>query len=578
MSNQIENRQFKWSSLIFTTLFFCYFSVALQLVIFCTGHTNVNGLRDAFIYSLIWLVPILFFPNYTRKIATVFGIIVGGLSLIPVLYFTIYGQEFSQSVFFIMAESNFAESKEYILQYMSLKIVIILIIYIAIGVFLWTRVKPIYLKNPIKYSISLLILLYALAPLGISYFIKQSDVNKTVRHLATRMETTVPWQLFHSYNEYRRQLLAMESILAKYDSLPPLANLKDSNGDSPRTLVLVIGESTTHNRMGLYDYPRDTTPEMERFRRENPNNLVIFNDVVSPRPYTIEVLQQALTFADEKHPDLNLEQPSLMHLMKQAGYKTFWITNQQTMTKRNTMLTMFSKQTDKQYYMNNDRNQSARQYDTNVFDPFKEVLADPAEKKFIVIHLLGTHMKYEFRYPTEEKYNRFNDASGIPAAVATNLDDNKLSTYNSYDNAVAFNDYVTTQLFTMFKNSHDNGFMLYFSDHGEDVYETPPHNILGRNEKAPTKTMYTVPFILWQSPEWLKAHPDNHALYQDKSYSERKYSTQDLIHTWSDLAGLSYDLYDPTKSIINQNYQERTRWIGDPYDKSGLIDYDKLKR
>ncbi|MFO6427989.1 hypothetical protein ACLBOM_34695 [Escherichia coli] len=30
-----------------------------------------------------------------------------------------------------------------------------------------------------------------------------------------------------------------------------------------------------------------------------------------------------------------------MNMMKQAGYKTFWITNQQTMTARNTMLTVF---------------------------------------------------------------------------------------------------------------------------------------------------------------------------------------------------------------------------------------------
>ncbi|WP_442899753.1 hypothetical protein [Gilliamella sp. App4-10] len=38
----------------------------------------------------------------------------------------------------------------------------------------------------------------------------------------------------------------------------------------------------------------------------------------------------------------------------------------------------------------------------------------------------------------------------------------------------------------MFKNSQENGFMLYFSDHGEDVYQTSLHDVLGCNEKAPT--------------------------------------------------------------------------------------------
>jgi hypothetical protein len=78
-----------------------------------------------------------------------------------------------------------------------------------------------------------------------------------------------------------------------------------------------------------------------------------------PRPYTIEALQQVLTFADEENPDLYLKTPSLVSMMKQAGYKTFWITNQQTMTKRNTMLTTFSEQADEQVYLNNNRNQNA---------------------------------------------------------------------------------------------------------------------------------------------------------------------------------------------------------------------------
>lgn len=45
--------------------------------------------------------------------------------------------------------------------------------------------------------------------------------------------------------------------------------------------------------------------------------------MVASRPYTIEVLQQVLTFADQEHPDRFLTDPSLMNLMKQAGYKTF---------------------------------------------------------------------------------------------------------------------------------------------------------------------------------------------------------------------------------------------------------------
>lgn len=566
MQNLKEDQKFSFSSLFLIILFFTYFSSALQLYISLSGHSNFIGLRDSIIYSLIWLIPVLFFPNHTRKIAAIYGIIVGGLSLISLAYFVIYRQEFSQSVFFIMAESNFNESNEYIQQYLSFKLIAVLVVYILVALFLWKQVKPVYVQNKTKWMVSLLIAIYALMPLVISVMVKKTSFEKAGAHLLSRMETTVPWQLMSSYIAYRSQLSNMENILNNLQSLPSLENLTDSNGETPRTLVLIIGESTTRTRMGIYGYNRNTTPMIEQFKKENPN-LSVFNDVVSSRPYTIEILEQALTFADERHPDLYLTQPSLIHLMKQAGYKTFWITNQQTMTKRNTMLTMFSKQTDKQYYMNNDRNQSARQYDDAVIQPFKEVLTDPAKKKFIVIHLLGTHMKYEFRYPKSSEYNLFQDKTGIPF----NIDDDNAKVYNSYDNAISYNDYVITTLFNTFKQSHDNGFMLYFSDHGEEVYQTPPYDVLGRNEKAPTKPMYTIPFILWQSPSWLKTHPNDYQAYVD-----RKFSSQDLIHTWSDLAGLSYNLYQPEKSLVNPNFKPSIRWIGDPYDKKGLVDFDKL--
>ena len=562
------DKNFSWRSLIYAILYFCYFSCTLQLYIALTGHANFIGLRDSLIYSMIWLVPMLFFPNFTKKYATIYGIVVGGLSLISIGYFTIFRQEFSQSVFFVMAESNYNESHEFISQYLSIKLVAVLLIYSFVGGVLWFKVKPVYVKNMTKWLVSIVIMVYALTPLFISIAIKRTSLERATKHLLSRMETTVPWQLLSSYAAYRSQLSNMENILNHLQSLPKFENLKDVNTNTPRTLVLVIGESTTRSRMGIYGYERDTTPLIEQFEKDNPD-FVVFNDVVSSRPYTIEILQQALTLADEQHPDLYLSKPSLIDLMKQAGYKTFWITNQQTMTKRNTMLTMFSKQADEQFYMNNDRNQSSRQYDSSVFEPFKSVLNDPTEKKFIVIHLLGTHMKYELRYPESDEYQRFNDKSGL----AFDLDDDKLDVYNSYDNAIMFNDFVITKLFNLFKASDANGFMLYFSDHGEDVYQTAPHDVLGRNEKAPTRAMYTIPFMLWQSPKWLTNHPNNF-----QSYVNRKFSTQDLIHTWSDLAGLSFDDYQPERSIVNKDFAQPIRWIGDPHNKKGLTDFDKLPK
>lgn len=559
-------RSFSWPALAWVLTYFWYFSSVLQIIILASGYSGTNGLRDSLLYSSLWLIPILLFPGKTRVIAGAIGIVLWAVSACALAYYVIYGQEFSQSVLFVMFETNANEAGEYLSQYFSFKLLFILLAYTAGAIFLWFRLRPVYLSWPWRYGVCTLVLGgLIIYPLANNILIKHRSPTDALSSLGSRMEPAAPWQIVNGYAQYRLQLNHLQGLLDKNRQLPPLANLKDNNGDAPRTLVLVIGESTQRGRMSLYGYGRDTTPELKALRDSDPN-LTVFNNVVTSRPYTIEILQQALTFANEQNPDRYLTQPSLMNMMKQAGYKTFWITNQQTMTARNTMLAVFSKQTDVQYYMNQQRTQSAREYDTNVLAPFKTVLADPAPKKFIIVHLLGTHLKYKYRYP--ENWGKFDgQTTGLP----TGLSEEQQEAYNDYDNANRFNDHVVSTLIKDFKQTSPNGFLLYFSDHGEEVYDTPPHDIQGRNEAQPTRPMYTIPFIVWTSPGWMASHPRDM-----RADADRKYSSAELIHTWSDLAGLSYDGYDPTRSIVNPAFRESTRWIGNPYQKNALRDYDAL--
>ncbi|MBA8061591.1 phosphoethanolamine transferase CptA [Citrobacter freundii] len=557
---------FSWKALGWALLYFWFFSSLLQAIIYFSGYSGSTGLRDSLLFSSLWLIPVFLFPNRIRIIAAVIGVVLWAASLAALSYYVIYGQEFSQSVLYVMFETNANEASEYLSQYFSLKIVFIALAYTAVAILLWTRLRPVHIPSPWRYLVSFA-LLYGLIlhPMTVNTFIKHKPVEQTLNGLAARMEPAAPWQFISGYYQYRQQLTSLNSLLNENNALPPLAHFKDNSGDAPRTLVLVIGESTQRGRMSLYGYPRKTTPELDALHKSDPN-LTVFNNVVTSRPYTIEILQQALTFANEKNPDLYLTQPSLMNMMKQAGYKTFWITNQQTMTARNTMLTVFSKQTDKQFYMNQQRTQSAREYDSNVLAPFKEVLADPAPKKFIIVHLLGTHIKYKFRYPDGQgKFD--NNIDHVPAG----LSNDELEAYNDYDSANVYNDHIIASLINDYKATDPNGFLLYFSDHGEEVYDTPPHKTQGRNEDNPTRHMYTVPFLLWTSEKWQAAHPRDFS--QDV---DRKYSSSELIHTWSDLAGFTYDGFDPTRAITNPQFKETTRWIGNPYKKNALIDYDTL--
>jgi heptose-I-phosphate ethanolaminephosphotransferase len=551
------NKKIDWSGLGRAFLFFWFFSGVTHSLLLFSGATGSVPFRQGVVFSLLWLIPLLLFPKRTRVISAAIGGVLWLFSLINLGYFAVYGQEFSQSVLFIIFESNPAEASEYLGQYFVWWMIPFVVGYSAIAYWLWQRVRRLEMAPGYSRAAVALIVIVLIVPPSLKVMRKGGNVDLAIESIMNRMEPAVPWQFVIGLIKYKDQLAHMQVLLDKSQSIPPIANLVDQHTGKPATIVMVIGESTNRQHMSLYGYARKTSPELEAMR----DQLTVFNQVYASRPYTIEALQQVLTFADQENPNLYLTKPSLMAIMKQAGYKTYWITNQQTLTKRNTMLTNFSEQMDEQVYLNHQRSQNSYSFDGSTLEPFQRILQDGAERKFIVIHLLGTHMRYKYRFPPE--YEKFEGKSGLPAWVT----DEQAPLINEYDNAVLYNDFVLASLIKQLGASKQNSMLMYFSDHGEDVYDWPNHDFIGRNEAKPTPPMYAIPFFLWASEEWKKAD-----LRRFEDYRDRTYQISHLIHTWADLTGLRFDGYDPTKSVINPAFKERPILVGDPGNPQGLID------
>jgi heptose-I-phosphate ethanolaminephosphotransferase len=249
--------------------------------------------------------------------------------------------------------------------------------------------------------------------------------------------------------------------------------------------------------------------------------------------------------------------------MKQAGYRTYWITNQQTQTQRNTLLTTFSKQADEQIYLNNNRSQNSAQYDEVVFRPFEDLLNRSESKKFILIHLIGTHRAYRYRYP--DAFKIFNDDKDLPPWVRKIRHRRE---YNEFDNSVVYNDFVVASLIEQMKKSDQNGYLVYFADHGEEVYDYPNRLFAGRNEAAPTPAMYSVPFLVWRSESWKR----NNRIDVSNDMTHRMYSLSDFFHSWMDMAGIRFSGFDPGKSIISRRYTPGPVLIGNPANPEALVD------
>jgi heptose-I-phosphate ethanolaminephosphotransferase len=563
-SSTRDNSQTPWRAAGRLYLYILYFSLIVQVLLISSGAASAGQLKYVLLYGLLWLVPPLLFPATLRFWVISYGLLFGASSLINLVYFFIYQQDLSQSIFLTLFESNLAEASEYFNAYFHWWMLPAILVYVAVGCWLGNGIRQkIILPATFRFLLLALVTLSFCEPYykywpGFNSPGLNQAMHRSSEKLLDRLSTTSPWQLGISLYRYQRELEQVNNLVAQLADHQLQVTLSDK---TPRqTYVLVIGESTNRQRMELYGYQRETTPELSAQRKQ----LAVFNDVITPRPYTIEALSQILSFANQQERDLVFSQANIVSLMKAAGFETWWITNQQTLTQRNTLLTAFSKMSDHQVYLNNNRTQSNGSFDDVVIAPFIKAISASAAKKFIVVHLLGTHLRYDRRYPSD--YARFDQqtVNHIP------LNAEQQSIYNSYDNAILFNDHVVSSLLTNFQQQNPHGLLLYFSDHGDEVFDE--REFYGRSENDPSTSIYTVPLLFWASSSWKKQHN-----MSDFSVIEnRAYSMESFIHSWCDLAAIEYPRCDPHQSLISTAFAEQPRLIVDPFKPSKLISYDAV--
>lgn len=525
-------------------LFFAWFSVAPQLLVLATGNTGWSGPRDAMLYSLTWLLLPALLPR--RSWAAVFstiGIAMGICALMKVGYFLMFQQEMSQSVFVAILESPPEESKEFMQQFFRWWMLPTGIAFVLPALWAYRRsMKTAPISAKARYIYVALACVLIVKP-----FIPNGFNQDTRNRFGDKFSTTEPWATAQSYIGYLQNLRESNRLQSNMEAVAKNAVIHSTDATDAQTYVLVIGESTNRNRLSLYGYPRDTNPRLQEIRHE----LLVYNDVVANIPYTIESLSSTLTFTPPEKYNEAYRAMNIVTMMKQAGFKTFWITNQQTLTHRNTMLTAFAKLTDEPTFLNNNRRQSANSYDEVVLKPFADALSDSAKRKLIVVHLIGTHFAYEYRYP--EAFNIFSNQKPL-SSFATGEESAQM--YNDYDNAVRYNDSVVRQLIDSYRAKDPYGFLLYFSDHGEEVFDVRDFN--GRDMSKPTIDMYDVPFIVWPAPRWAAQH-DMKAL---ENTVHRPSSLSLFMNGWCTLAAIQYKDCNNTDSIFSAEFVAKPRWVG----------------
>ena len=336
-----------------------------------------------------------------------------------------------------------------------------------------------------------------------------------------------------------------------------------SNFSGQQLLVIAIGESLSKHHMGVYGYPRKTTPHISKDLSKQ--KALLFTDVISGHAYTIASVKKALTF--ESHENENLS-GNIIDILNKAGFTTYWISSQPALNKWSTPVTKIARYANHQWFSTINKieyiNKSNIDYDEILAEKLKDVLKENNAKKAVFVHLTGSHYTYKNRYPDVfDKYKNTPPELSEVYKSASNFKKNTIyNKTNHYDNSVIYNDFVINKMLKLTKNQNiKDSIFLYFSDHGEDVYRKSEFS--GHAESSATKYMFEIPFIIWPS----QAAKKRKEMLKNKHILNRPYQTDNLIHTLLDMADVSHPYFDSTKSIISDSFITGNRIMaGKSYD------------
>ena len=307
----------------------------------------------------------------------------------------------------------------------------------------------------------------------------------------------------------------------------------------PATVVLVVSESINRDNLGLYGYARATTPRLSAQREALAERLIVLRNAWSADPATLPALANLFQFGDPsaKNP------MHLLALARAAGYRVWWIGNQDDMAVEQTHAGLANELR----LINRTPGRSSASPDSEVLQPLRSALADPHPRKLVVVHLMGAHPHYNLRYP--EGRNPFE---GHADAVERHLKGQGRPAWlrqlrNEYDAAVLHHDTLVSELLDLTRASGASGgyrAWMFLSDHGQEVAHERDH----AGHSPGTAAGYRIPALIWHNQP-------SRALPAD--LERRPFRADWGSWTLTDLLRIQWHADEPSRNVLHNDY----RWL-----------------
>ncbi|WP_373990122.1 phosphoethanolamine transferase [Duganella sp. BuS-21] len=330
-------------------------------------------------------------------------------------------------------------------------------------------------------------------------------------------------------------------------------------GDTPEIIIMVIGESSRYDRWGINGYRRDTTPLLKQ-----ETNLVTLPDVIT----SVSATRLSVPVIISRKPATQalkdgFYEKSFLTAYKEAGFKTFWLSNQISFGQFDTPVSVFAKEANVIQFMNLGGFTNNSNFDQILLEPLQHAIADPAQKKLIVLHTLGNHWNYSQRHPRE--FDKWQPSLfGVDQPVYTDLKI-KPQLNNSYDNSILYTDWFLSQVIKQLKDTQQLTSMVYVADHGQTLYDgSCTLAFHGHN----TQHEFHVPAMVWYSDAYKERHPDK--VKQLLRHRKARLATENMFHTLLDLGDIRYADQKLEWSFLSKQFKQHKRYV----DSYGWANYD----
>ena len=368
------------------------------------------------------------------------------------------------------------------------------------------------------------------------------------------------------YSVYFVEFSKKDNCSAVEMSKTASANVAHIVSSKKANIILVIGESFNKHHSSLYQYKKITNPFLTKEKRKG--NLFVFSNVIAPYNLTSLVLKNVFSTNSIMNNQQWFSKPVFPVIFKRAGYKVYFWDNQKSDAKADVFdfsLNSFLYNDEISKISYDYMNKHKFLYDDELITDFVKFGFSSNTNNLLIFHLLGQHSIAADRYPHKKEFCLFNVDSVHQASL--NINEKKYVCH--YDNATIYNDYVIKHIIDIFRNT--NSVIVYFSDHGEEVYDY--RHIFGRTHELKKnrnimKYQYEIPFVIWCSNKYKAQNKDIIGMIE-KSLN-KPYMTDNVSHLLFILGHIHTQYYNSQCDLLSPQYKCKKRIVQDHYD------YDKI--